>query len=82
MIGYFLQVSYQHAIFAAESETRNLAGVIESSSTLDIRAYNHLACAYHLPFLQDLSIQVRCIDPVSRQATYSVVSWLSRPYFT
>ena len=30
MISYFLLISYQHAIFVAESETRNLVGVIES----------------------------------------------------
>ena len=30
MIGYFLWASYQHAIVAAESETRNLVGIIES----------------------------------------------------
>ncbi|WP_187292299.1 PAS domain S-box protein [Candidatus Symbiobacter mobilis] len=30
MIGYFLRVSYRHAIVAAESETRNLVGVMES----------------------------------------------------
>jgi len=30
MIGYFLQSSYQHAIVEAESDTRNLVGVIAS----------------------------------------------------
>jgi PAS domain S-box-containing protein len=33
MVGYFLRVSYQHEIFSAESETRNLAEVIESRLT-------------------------------------------------
>ena len=36
MIGYFLWIGYQRAIFADESETRNLVGVIESKLTSEL----------------------------------------------